>query len=126
MSTKVPFRLTVACLNGDGNRVLQLPGKFIVCPRCDGRGKHVNPNIDGDGIPAEDFHNDPDFAESYFSGVFDVTCTECGGERVKGIVDLTKLPKALARRCAKQMEYEAIERSERATERMLAASGIEY
>jgi hypothetical protein len=56
--------------------------KFEVCPRCEGRGKHVNPAIDGHGLSAEDFDQDPDFREDYFSGVYDVPCYECKGDRV--------------------------------------------
>lgn len=49
---------------------------------CRGRGKHVNPAIDCGGIPASDFAEDPDFAESYFRGHYDVPCAACGGRRV--------------------------------------------
>ena len=66
---------------------LELPAKRIICPRCDGEGKHVNPNIDGNGLSQEDFAEDPDFAESYFTGLYDVSCEECGGNRVVDIVD---------------------------------------
>jgi hypothetical protein len=54
-----------------------------VCGTCGGKGRHVNPSIDADhGITAEEFADDPDFAEDYFGGVYDVTCHECGGKRV--------------------------------------------
>lgn len=67
----------------DDERVNRKPeGPFILCPVCEGRGTTVNPNIDGNGLTAEDFYNDPDFAEDYFSGVFDVQCRACGGKRV--------------------------------------------
>lgn len=56
-------------------------GKFTwaICPLCSGHGKHVNPSIDASGISAEDFAEDPDFAEEYFSGGYDVTCAQCQG-----------------------------------------------
>lgn len=63
------------------------PSKFAVCGRCQGHGKYVNPNVDGNGISQEDFDNDPDFRDNYFSGVYDVTCNECKGERVTSVVD---------------------------------------
>jgi len=56
--------------------------KYIVCPTCEGEGKTVNPNIDAHGLSAEDFREDPDFAEDYLSGLYDVTCRACHGKRV--------------------------------------------
>lgn len=57
------------------------PGKYRweICDRCRGHGKHVNPNVDGHGLSREDFDEDPDFAENYFSGMYDVSCHDCGG-----------------------------------------------
>ncbi len=66
---------------------VELPAKFEVCGTCDGKGSHVNPSIDSEGISAEDFDEDPDFEESYFAGHFDVSCNECGGLRVVPKVD---------------------------------------
>jgi hypothetical protein len=65
-------------------RFVALPGENVVCWRCNGAGAHVNPAIDGNGISPEEFHEDPDFAESYFGGVYDITCEECNGDRVVG------------------------------------------
>lgn len=56
--------------------------KFAVCPTCEGAGKHVNPSIDAHGIGADEFNEDPDFADAYFSGAYDVACVECKGLRV--------------------------------------------
>lgn len=53
-----------------------------VCPTCGGRGSHTNPSIDAQGLSAEDFLADPDFAMDYLSGKYDVACNECGGQRV--------------------------------------------
>lgn len=78
----------------DGGYEVDLPQVFELCPRCKGAGKHVNPAIDGDGISGQEFHEDPDFAESYFGGVYDVTCERCRGERVIGVPDLTSLSPA--------------------------------
>jgi len=60
----------------------RIPATFKVCDTCEGKGKHVNPSIDAHGISAEEFDEDPDFRESYFSGNYDVTCYECQGKRV--------------------------------------------
>jgi hypothetical protein len=56
--------------------------KWIVCPVCHGNGTTVNPNIDAHGPTAEDFAEDPDFAEDYCKGMYDVTCRGCQGVRV--------------------------------------------
>lgn len=54
-----------------------------VCGTCDGKGAHVNPSVDADhGITSEEFNDDPDFRDAYFSGAYDVRCCECKGERV--------------------------------------------
>ena len=70
--------------NGDK---LILPTHWEVCPVCDGRGTHVNPSIDSGGISGETFANDPDFADSYFSGVYNVPCHHCGGRTTSQEVD---------------------------------------
>ena len=67
----------------DGNEVIEkIPAKREICHRCEGRGKHVNPSVDGNGISQEDFDQDPDFREAYFEGRYDVTCWDCEGEKV--------------------------------------------
>lgn len=65
----------------------ELPTKFEVCSVCHGNGSHVNPSIDCNGLSAEDFYEDPDFAEDYFSGTYDVPCNNCGGKRVEAVID---------------------------------------
>ena len=50
---------------------------WIICPACEGDGSHVNPNIDAGGIPAQQFAEDPQFAEEYFGGLYDVACQVC-------------------------------------------------
>lgn len=56
--------------------------KFILCPVCEGHGTTVNPDIDANGLTAEDFADDPDFAEDYMNGVYDIPCRACNGLRV--------------------------------------------
>lgn len=55
------------------------PAKAEVCGNCRGKGHTVNPAIDGNGLSAEDFAEDPDFAQDYMSGIYDVSCCECDG-----------------------------------------------
>lgn len=75
----------------DGNitwDAIELPALRIVCPRCDGDGKHVNPSIDGNGITAEEMEElGDDFREGYFSGRYDIRCECCNGEKVIDIID---------------------------------------
>lgn len=66
---------------------VEVPIKFEVCPTCDGRGTHVNPSVDSNGLTAEDFVEDPDFREDYFSGRYDVTCYGCGGKNVVPVIN---------------------------------------
>ena len=80
-------------VDGDETEV-SFPSKLEVCGTCNGKGKHVNPSIDGNGIAQEDFDRDPDFAESYFSGAYDVTCNECEGLRVVPVIDAESLSSA--------------------------------
>jgi len=65
----------------------ELPFAYEVCSTCSGKGTHVNPSIDSEGISAEDFAEDPDFEEAYFEGRYDVTCVECDGRRVTPVID---------------------------------------
>jgi len=65
---------------------IELPARFDVCDVCDGKGKRVNPAIDGHGISAEEFDDDPDFKEAYFSGAYDITCDACSGKRVIPVI----------------------------------------
>jgi hypothetical protein len=67
--------------DGDGVEV-EVAFRWEVCPTCEGRGKHVNPSIDSQGISPEEFDEEPDFHEDYMRGVYDVSCYECGGRRV--------------------------------------------
>lgn len=70
-----------------------IPVKYELCETCRGKGTVVNPNIDRQGLSREDFDEDPDFAEDYFSGAYDIACNECNGERVALVVDEEKATK---------------------------------
>ena len=86
--------LTVTVEDDDGEEYeIDVPAIFEVCETCRGTGKHVAPGVDSHGISAEEFAEDPDFAEAYFRGHYDVRCYGCNGERVVPIMDLEKLPK---------------------------------
>ena len=53
--------------------------RWIICPACRGNGSHVNPAIDAGGISTADFADDPDFADNYMDGMYDLPCDKCNG-----------------------------------------------
>jgi hypothetical protein len=74
---------TVLTEDADGCEIeVRIPIEFEVCDTCGGRGSYVNPSIDSHGLGAEDFAEDPDFAEMYWSGAYDQVCHDCNGTRV--------------------------------------------
>jgi excinuclease UvrABC ATPase subunit len=80
--------VTLTIMDDDGDEVeTSFPAKFEVCPTCEGRGSHVNPSIDSEGISEDDFAEDPEFRENYFGGMYDQQCNECHGLRVVPAVD---------------------------------------
>jgi hypothetical protein len=87
------------------------PAKFEVCGLCGGRGSHVNPSIDSHGLSNDDFAEDPDFKEAYFSGAYDVPCACCQGKRVELVPSKAEGREALAdvanAAAEIQAEYEA-------------------
>lgn len=79
---------TVELYDEEGDAfVAVVPFRFEACWNCHGKGSHVNRAIDGHGISREEFDEDPDFEEAYFSGAYDVACDECGGDRVVAVTD---------------------------------------
>ena len=60
----------------------EVPCEYIVCSACEGKGSYVNPSIDAHGISPDEFYDDPDFAEDYFAGRYDIPCACCDGRRV--------------------------------------------
>ena len=105
----------------DGDDEIELPTKWSVCPVCKGKGSHVNPSIDCDGIPAEQFHDDPDFERDYFDGVYDVTCYRCNGRTTVKVVDWDRLTPEQARAYEFQLRQEAEHWAECEAERRMGA-----
>jgi len=63
--------------------VRRIPTEKMICPSCDGEGSYVNPDIDRNGITADEMYElGDDFREDYMSGVYDVLCQECHGNNV--------------------------------------------
>jgi len=72
--------------------------EFVVCGLCGGEGKHVAPGIDAGGLSREDLDNDPEFAEAYMRGDYDVPCVRCKGLRVIRADDAELLEQASVER----------------------------
>ena len=104
---------------------VEVPAKFEICGRCEGRGKHVNSAIDGNGLSSQDFDEDPDFREDYFSGNYDVRCEECGGNRVTLEPDWDKMSPEVKKVYSEYLDGErdwaATFRAERDAERRMGA-----
>ena len=98
--------------NNEGELVeLVLPATFEVCPRCRGKGTHVNPAVDGNGLSQEDFDEaGPEFRDDYMAGVYDVACHECNGKRVVAVPDLDKFTIAEAALYQAHVDEEELDR----------------
>lgn len=108
--------------NDDGDEIEdELPTKYGVCPRCDGAGSHVNPNVDGHGITAEEWERDWDdeSREGYFRGDYDVSCEECHGLRVVPCVDREACDQKLLEEYDEHQRIEARWRAEEAHARRM-------
>lgn len=88
-----------------------LPVKWAVCPVCDGNGTHVNPAIDAGGLTAEDFAEDPDFAEDYMRGTYDQTCNHCKGRTTVPVTDEDACDPLLLAMYRRQVQDEADDRA---------------
>jgi len=81
--------LKITITNAIGvERLLSLPGKRILCPRCEGEGRHVNPAI-GPSITEEEW-KETDWGSSPISS-FKVPCSRCRGEKVVVVLDYEAL-----------------------------------
>lgn len=97
------------------------PGKFIMCPTCDGRGKHVNPSIDAGGIGEDDEFWEDDIDDNgesmYASGRYDVTCYQCAGRTTWLDIDEAHADAMMLAKYHEyrddEAEYEAERRAER-------------
>ena len=69
--------------------IVYLPTTKEVCPSCNGEGMHERRDIDC-SLLVDSMHEDGDVEglESYFSGSYDVLCTECGGKNVIDVQDM--------------------------------------
>ena len=91
---------------------VELPTIMEVCGTCSGKGTTVDPAIDGHGISPEEFADDPDFAESYFRGDYDVPCRTCAGRNVVPVADLDKMPPKYLEAYQSQLSQQAADQQE--------------
>lgn len=87
-----------------------LPTTWTVCDVCNGNGTHVNPSIDCGGLSAEDFAEDPDFEEAYFSGQYDQTCNKCQGRTTVRAVNWDAMSEEDQKLYQQQLNDEAADR----------------
>ena len=73
--------LTIPDEDGEEHEV-DFPFEFEVCSHCGGAGKTVSPGVDSHGITHEEFAEDPEFRENYYSGLYDISCENCNGANV--------------------------------------------
>ena len=103
-------------IDEEGNEVVhELPHKNEICPRCDGYGAHVNPNVD----PFEpDCEED---LENYIGGVYDIRCLRCNGNKIIQVVDEAKCDKTLLKEYLDYQEDLRQHRAEQESERRMGA-----
>lgn len=114
---KKMMALVTVYTDEDGEEDIELRCRYEVCGVCNGKGSHVNPSIDCNGLTAEDFYEDPDFARDYFGGMYDQTCNGCGGTRVEPVIDEEandpKLVKLVNDQIEEDREFRRIQEAER-------------
>jgi hypothetical protein len=98
-----------------------IPARWRVCDTCNGRGKHANPDIDAHGLTSEDFDEDPDFADDYFRGAYDVPCYGCGGRTTVLVPDGDSMTQAQRDELRRRLQEEAAHYAEVLAERRMGA-----
>jgi DnaJ-class molecular chaperone len=89
-----------------GERGIEANATRIVCPTCNGDGRHFRTDLDENAMVGsfqEDM--DDDGMEAYQGGAFDQVCTECNGRNVVDEVDWSSIPK-WASDCANEWDEE--------------------
>ena len=114
-------------IDEDGDEVQHvLPGKYGVCTRCEGTGKHDHPAFSNGIVSSEWAEMDDDDRRSYMRGDYNVTCEQCGGKRVVVLPDEEVI--SCEQRAALAVHWQNLAEiaQDRAQERRNLALGIEY
>jgi DnaJ-class molecular chaperone len=102
------------CDECKGSGSIELPWRYEVCDRCEGRGTQCRIGAMTGSEYHEHCHDDPDFPENYKSGMYDEPCQECRGLRVVAVVDRERChPDQLEvwdKQCEAEAEREAHDR----------------
>jgi hypothetical protein len=116
---------TIVFVNDEGEEVtVEVPAYYEICSRCNGKGSHVNPAIDGHGISMEEW-NGPDWddesREMYMNGGYDIAC-EAGCDHGKQLVpDLDRINPEIVKAYHQHLDNQAAWDAEQAAERAMGA-----
>jgi len=122
------MRIKIKLVSRDGweESEIEVPAKYEVCPECEGFGTELCCSLKGHAFSAEEMHEDPDFAEAYFRGDYDVPCSCCNGRTTVAVPDMTGQPLSITKAWLRNQRFEREFEAEQAAIRALHARGIEY
>ncbi len=101
--------------------VHDLPGRWAICPNCNGNGQHDHPAF-SNGITSSEWAEwDDDDREHYMNGRYDVQCQDCEGSGKVLEVDEDRVDLELLKVYHKHLEEMRIHRMECESERRMGA-----
>jgi len=98
--------------------LIKVKAEREICDLCNGWQKVVNPSIDCGGLTQDDFDEDPDFRDEYFSGAYDIQCPQCRG---LGMIDVPHFPDWLAEVIIQREQEDEADARTRRFERAMGA-----
>lgn len=124
MTKRIPTTNGTLTLSDDeGDEDLVVPAKWVICDDCRGEGVRA---LHGMAISAQEFNEDPDFAEAYFGGEYDTPCGACSGSGKLQVVDRDAVAPELLARVDAILEAEAQYQSEMRHIAAMRERGIEW
>lgn len=106
----------------DGDQiVLAVPTRWEICGGCDGEGMRLCDGLRGVAFTREDFDRDwsRDEQDQYFSGGYDVGCSECSGSGKVKVLSMASVPESLSKEVEAWQERQAYYDWESAQERAM-------